>query len=250
MAATRPEDQNGNGHATPMLGYASLRPATNGHRDELQAQLEAIMAECRRRRLVLVDVICEREPDHGKGIDRPALESALGRIEEGEAAGLVVAELSRLSRAVTDLGRVLQWFSRSGARLVVASPRLDTADETGRLTARALIHVSTWERERLSERTRKGLEAARRGGRRGGGAGVADNPELSARIAQMRADGMTLQAIADRLNEDGVPTIRGGALWRPSSVQAAVGYRRPRRDALGNPAAEPKAGFGTGEEDA
>jgi hypothetical protein len=38
---------------------------------------------------------------------------------------------------------------------------------------------------------------------------------------------MTLQAIADRLNAEGVPTLRGGRQWRPSSVQAAVGYRRP-----------------------
>ena len=38
---------------------------------------------------------------------------------------------------------------------------------------------------------------------------------------------MTLQAIADVLNADGVPTLRGGTQWRPSSVQAAAGYRRP-----------------------
>ena len=44
----------------------------------------------------------------------------------------------------------------------------------------------------------------------------------------MRAGGMSLQAIADRLNDEGVPTLRGGSEWRPSSVQAAVGYKRPR----------------------
>jgi hypothetical protein len=43
----------------------------------------------------------------------------------------------------------------------------------------------------------------------------------------MREQGMTLQAIADKLNEEGVPTLRGGAMWRPSSVQRATGYRRP-----------------------
>jgi hypothetical protein len=42
----------------------------------------------------------------------------------------------------------------------------------------------------------------------------------------MRADGMTLQGIADVLNEEGVPTLRGGAKWRPSSVQTAAGYKR------------------------
>ena len=40
---------------------------------------------------------------------------------------------------------------------------------------------------------------------------------------------MTLQAIDDDLNAAGVPTVRGGALWRPSSIQAAVGYRRQLR---------------------
>jgi Recombinase len=52
---------------------------------------------------------------------------------------------------------------------------------------------------------------------------VADYPELQRRIARMRAEGMSLHAIADGLNEEGVPMVRGGAKWRPWSVQAAVG---------------------------
>jgi hypothetical protein len=50
----------------------------------------------------------------------------------------------------------------------------------------------------------------------------------------MRTEGLTLQAIADRLNEEGVPTLRGGAKWRPSSVQSAAGYLRPKRRPPGN----------------
>lgn len=42
----------------------------------------------------------------------------------------------------------------------------------------------------------------------------------------MRNRGMTLQAIADELNQQGVPTVRGGTKWRHSSVQATIGYRR------------------------
>ena len=102
------------------------------------------------------------------------------------------------------------------------------------MAARTLIEVSGWERERLSERTQKGLEAARLEGRRRGRRAVADDPELRDRIAAMRAEGMTLQSIADRLNQDGVPTVRGGAMWRPSSVQAAAGYKRRPRARLGS----------------
>ena len=94
-----------------------------------------------------------------------------------------------------------------------------------RLNRSALATVSAWERERLSERTRKGLAAARERGATGRPA-VSDSPELVERITTMRASGMTLQAIADALNAQGPPTVRGGAHWRPSSVQAALGYKR------------------------
>jgi DNA invertase Pin-like site-specific DNA recombinase len=232
-ASAQPREQQ-NDDEFPVLGYVSIPARANGRdEDEFRGQLQAIVDECRGRGLVLLDVVREREPHRGKGLERPGLGYALERIALGEARGLVVADLSRVSRSVTDLGEVLEWFSRAGARLVAVAPGLDTGDQTGQLAVRSLINISRWERERLSERTRKGLEAARREGRRGGRSGVADNPELCDRIARMRADGMTLQAIADRLNEAGVPTIRGGAKWRPSSVQAAAGYRRPRRGAPG-----------------
>ena len=41
---------------------------------------------------------------------------------------------------------------------------------------------------------------------------------------------MTLQAIANQLNHEHIPTLRGGQEWRPSSVQAAVGYKRPNNN--------------------
>ena len=55
-------------------------------------------------------------------------------------------------------------------------------------------------------------------------------PSCGARIRALRARGWTFQAIADTLNAEGVPTLRGGAEWRPSSVQSAAGYKRPRKE--------------------
>jgi hypothetical protein len=54
----------------------------------------------------------------------------------------------------------------------------------------------------------------------------------------MRAEGMTLQAIADRLNEEGVPTVRGGAKWRPSSLRVGLGSKRRPRSAIDSPGRE------------
>jgi DNA invertase Pin-like site-specific DNA recombinase/peptidoglycan hydrolase-like protein with peptidoglycan-binding domain len=224
-----------------MLGYAIVTaPEGEVDRAELVEQAEVITGECSRRGLELLELVREREPRNGKGLERPGLGYAFARIAAGEARGLVVSELSRLSRSAAELGGILEWFARTGARLVAVAQGLDTDQREGRIAVRTLIEVSGWERQRLSERTQRGLEAARHEGRRGGRRAVADDPELRERIARMRAEGMTLQAIADRLNEAGVPTVRGGAKWRPSSVHAAAGYkRRPRSplDALPDTAA-------------
>jgi peptidoglycan hydrolase-like protein with peptidoglycan-binding domain len=64
-------------------------------------------------------------------------------------------------------------------------------------------------------------------------AAVKDRPELLERITAMRSANLSLQQIADQLNAEKVPTLRGGTHWRPSSIQVALGYRRPSpRDRL------------------
>jgi peptidoglycan hydrolase-like protein with peptidoglycan-binding domain len=64
-------------------------------------------------------------------------------------------------------------------------------------------------------------------------AAVKDRPELLERITAMREANLSLQQIADQLNAEDVPTLRGGRQWRPSSIQVALGYRRPApRDRL------------------
>jgi hypothetical protein len=50
---------------------------------------------------------CEREPANGKGLGRPGLDYTLESICVRQAAGLVVAELSRLTRSASDLGAII-----------------------------------------------------------------------------------------------------------------------------------------------
>lgn len=224
-----PSDQLRADHAqtiprTVVIGYAS---ADAQHRDrasaDLRRQTEEITSECERRGLRLLEVVQERERQHRRPLERPGLGYALERIAAADAGGLVVADLSRVSHSLAELGRVLEWLASREVRFVAARSGLDTEEEAGRLAAETVIDVSRWERQRLAERTRSGMRAARRKGP----GNVADNPELRDRIVAMRAEGMTLQAIADELNADGIPTVRGGAKWRPSSVQSAAGYQRP-----------------------
>lgn len=193
------------------------------------AQTAAIRRECDHRGWVLVDVIAD-EGRTGKTLDRPGLMSALERIVGGEADGLVASKLDRLSRSVVGFSTLLQWFQDADATLVVLDPALDTSTPSGRLTANVFASVAEWEADVIADRTRDGLKAIRASGRPISRPAVADRPELAARVLSMREDGMTYQAIADALNAEGVPTLRGGSEWRVSSVQSAAGYqRRPRR---------------------
>ena len=194
--------------------------------EQLAPQQSEIAAWCTANAVILRDVVHDVAAP-GDQRTRPALQWALAQIAEGEADTLVVTRLGDLSPSVASLSPLLRWFM-DGARVLVALDLgIDTSTPAGRLAAEAVAGVGRLERERISAGTRHGMAAARSRGQRQGPLAVADVPELHARIARMREEGMTLQAIADALNEEGVPTLRGGAKWRPSSVQRAAGYRRP-----------------------
>ena len=170
------------------------------------------------------------ESKGGADLTRPGLSFALERLGKGEYTCLVVTSLDRLTRSAANLGTLIYLLEERRTRLIVVDIDLDTGTEEGRLAARALVKVSGLEREKLEgQGPGRGLRPRATSGARSGRPAVADRPTLRRRIAEMRAGGMTLQAIADTLNEEGVPTLRGGAQWRPSSVQAAAGYKRPAR---------------------
>ena len=148
---------------------------------------------------------------------RPGAAGLLGRIQPGDA--LVVAKLDRLGRDTLDVLALAKLAQDERWRLVILDLGLDTATPVGRFSLTVLAAVAQLERDLIAERTRDALAALRRRGVRTG-----RPPSLPAevreRIAAELEAGATLQAVADGLNHDAVPTARGGACWRPSSVAA------------------------------
>jgi peptidoglycan hydrolase-like protein with peptidoglycan-binding domain/DNA invertase Pin-like site-specific DNA recombinase len=207
------------------LGYVSVPPNEERQSAEFDAQLDAIDRYCDEQGWALVEVVRDVEPATPMSAERRGLLYALNKIGRKEASCIIVSDLGRLSRSAADLGGIIERLERSAGRLVALDIGLDTASPDGYVAAKALASVSSLE----GDRVRKGLAAAS-----AGSAAVLDPidldvPALKQRIVTMRESGMTLQAIADVLNAEGVPTLRGGAKWRPSSVQSAAGYRRPPR---------------------
>ena len=152
----------------------------------------------------------------GKDMRRPELAAALEALDAGHADVLVCAKLDRLSRSVLDFARITERARARGWSLVLLDVDVDTSTPTGGLVANITSSVAQWEREIIAARTSEALQAKKaRGCRLGRPVTLPDDVRL--RIAGERAEGRTLQAIADDLNTEQVPTARGGR-WYPSTV--------------------------------
>ena len=164
----------------------------------------------------------------GGGPVRSGLAGALELLAASEATVLVVAQLRDAASSLGELVRLLAWLEEAGAALIAVDVGFDSGEAGARGAVALLREVEGWDREPHPARRPRG---------RPGLSSV--DPELAQRLARLRERGLSLQAIADVLNAERVPTPRRGAEWRPSSVQAALGYRRPRPPAPGAPPVPP-----------
>jgi DNA invertase Pin-like site-specific DNA recombinase len=97
---------------------------------------------------------------------------------------------------------------------------VDTTTPAGEAMANVLAMFAQFERRLIAERTKPALGLNKAQGIKFGR--PASIQQLAKRIVSMRERGLTLQAICDTLNAERVPTPRGGALWRPTSLRAVL----------------------------
>lgn len=157
----------------------------------------------------------------GKTMNRPGLMAALEALDRGDADVLVVATLDRLSRSIVDFVAIQERAAKRGWSFVLLDLDVDTTTPTGEMMATVMAAVAQLERKLIGQRTSKAMQAKKaRGDRLGQPVSMAG--QIRTRIATERADGRTLQAIADGLMADNVPTARGGSAWRPSTIAAVL----------------------------
>lgn len=153
---------------------------------------------------------------------RTGLQSALVELNAGRASALYVARLDRLARSVSDLLSIVDSATRFGWRLVLLDLGVDTGTPHGRLVLSMLGSVAEFERGLISER-QKDTHAERRARGLKWGIDLGNTPEtpleVRARVKKLRSNGQTLNAIANTLNEENVPTARAGSKWYPSTVR-------------------------------
>jgi DNA invertase Pin-like site-specific DNA recombinase len=171
-------------------------------------------------------VVMREEGRSGKSLKgRPVLAEALDLLARGEADALYTSKMDRLARSARDTLTVLDAANKQGWRLVSLDLGLDSKTPVGRMVLTVLAATAEMEHERICERHRDWHESKRERGIRWG---IDEGPrallpsKTRERILQMRDSGLSLQAIADTLNEEGVPTARKGARWHKTTVVSVL----------------------------
>jgi len=95
---------------------------------------------------------------------RPVYEIIIARLEPGDA--LVVWVIDRAFRLLRDAVNELDALRTRGVKFHIASMNLDTETADGRHQYNIMSANAEWERDKLIERTKEGLAAARMRGKR------------------------------------------------------------------------------------
>src|ERR1039457_6335235 len=167
-----------------LIGYA--RVSTNDQ--ETATQVAALKAAgCER---------IYREKASGGRWDRPELHRLLDQLREDDV--LVVWKLDRLSRSLRDVLTIMERLTGTKAGFRSLTEAIDTTTPAGRMMMQMVGGFAEFERAMVRERTKAGLDSARREGRIGGRRPKL-SPQQQAEIRRMVSRGDKTAADAARL---------------------------------------------------
>ena len=112
---------------------------------------------------------CDRifsEKISGRKINRTELDKCLDYLREGDT--LVITKLDRLGRTTKQLIELAHHLENEGIDLQIIDTNINTNDAMGKMFFTLMSAFAELEANLLSERTKKGLDAARSRGRKGG----------------------------------------------------------------------------------
>ncbi len=182
-----------------LIGYA--RVSTQDQNLELQSD-------------ALTKVGCQKvfeDKVSGTRADRPGLAKALEILREGDT--LVVWKLDRLGRSVKQLVDLVEELHKQGVQFKSLTDAIDTGTPSGRFFFHVMASLSKMERELIVERTRAGLEMARRLGRKGGRKPKMTDSKIES-AKKLLASGVPPKDVARNLGVS-VPTLYR---WVPASA--------------------------------
>jgi DNA invertase Pin-like site-specific DNA recombinase len=168
-----------------------------------------------------VDKWIRVEMSSKKSFDKRKIDDLLSTLKRGDT--LIVSELSRLSRSIREIHNIIHFLMEKKINLHIIKQNIVTNGEndmTTKILVTVLSMVSEMERELISQRTKNGLELARRKGKKLG------NPNIKPHVDKLKEEskkfsegmrtiisglvnqGLTQREIVDELNKLKIKTRR------------------------------------------
>jgi DNA invertase Pin-like site-specific DNA recombinase len=216
------------------VAYMRVSSAEQGaeDRDGFPRQKAAIQKWADANGVKIVKWYSEKISGTTNPLERPKFAEMLTRLLANGIKVVLVEKYDRLARSSMWVDWTIRKFQERGLELIsVAEPELANADsDPVRKAMRNMVATfAELERGALVKKLRDARIRARKNrpnykeGRKPFGF-FAGEPETLRKMHKLRADGLSFQAIADRLNRDGLKP-RAAELWWPSSVQTILKAR-------------------------
>lgn len=236
------------------IAFTYLRISSDRDGDELGVE---------RQRVALGELIEQRGWVHGrefvdndqsafKGRRREGYVALLEAVRTGECDVLVCSEMSRLTRHPRELEDLVDLIEATKVQVTaLRAGHIDLSTSGGRVTARILGAMARMESEQMAERIRSKKAEGTKAGRWSGGPRpygydnidrrLVVKPDEADRIKGWVRDvlaGRTVSSIVTELNNENVPTVRGGR-WTGPTVNQVL--RSPRIIGMTGSGGEPVA---------
>jgi len=213
-----------------VVGY--VRVSTDDQALGPAAQREALERWCSQHGAELVAVLEDLGVSGAAPLDRrPGLLEALEALEPNGATVLLVAKRDRLARDPIVAAMIEASVAREGARVASAAEAGTEGDDPSAILMRRMVDAfAEYERHMIRARTRAALAVKRTRGERTGevpygwrtapdGVHLEEHPEEARAVAlvrELRAAGVSIRAIASRLEAAGAPAR--GNRWHATTV--------------------------------
>ena len=164
------------------------------------SQLVAIKDAIQRSGDVLIQVYEDHAISGGKcRQDRPALDSMLKDAGARKFDKVIVWDITRLGRSLSDLIATLNELQKFSVDLQFLQNDLDTSTEAGRMLFSIFGAIGEFERSLTRERVKSGIANARAKGVRLGRP-TNCNPQTKATVLELRSKGMSIRKICSLLS--------------------------------------------------
>jgi len=132
---------------------------------------------------------------------RPVYAQVLRRLRRGDV--FVIWDLDRAYRSTRDALNEIDKLNKRGVGIHIASMSIDTTSPFGKLLYTFISALAEFERDLLSQRTKEGLAAARKRGKRLGRPPKLTRQQLSKAALRLDGDGESYESVGRTLGVSG-----------------------------------------------